>query len=944
MKNFSVEQTFLKANLFLKKEEFHNASQLYLLILNKFPKNKIAQKCLINSDTMLADKYFKNLFFLYNNNLFESVINEINILTKKITHAPVLWNLLGSSLIAIEKFNDGIIAYEKLISINPNLPETYNNLGIAYQAIGNQKSAIDSFKNALNIKPSYANACFNMGNSYKNMHEYKCAIEYYKKTIYINPNFVEAYNNIGIIFQDKENYEEAKNYFKQAIFIKPNYAEAYFNLGNTLKLSYKYENAIYHYKKALEIKPKYAEAYNNLGNTFQAIGNHEEALFNYKQALNIKPKFAEIYNNIGYIEQINGKYESALINYNQALNIKSDYAEVYNNIGNIMQINNDYEASISNYNKALNIKPNYAEVYNNLGNAMHDNHDYEAAIFNYNQALNIDSNYAEAYYNLGNTLKANYNFETAIDSYKKALDIRPDYPEVYYNLGNILENIIFLKPNSNAYSLMIALLDNKKYSRPKDISMSIISLLKCEPNLKLLIKCYLSEKETQNLEKSISILSNIPLLIKLMCICPIADLEIELVLRNIRSQLLFSYKNMNFSQETLRFISALSLQCFTNEYIYYQGTKETEALEKLEQLVSTNLKNKKNIDSAIILILSSFKALNNYEWSNLLTNEASYKDVFIRQVLEPKIENNLKMNVPSLDEINNKISSKVRLQYEENPYPRWINFSLPFKPAKVCEIIKHLKLKIHNNSINHVTNPDILIAGCGTGQHSIETSYRFQNSNVLAIDLSLSSLAYAQRKSNELNLNNIKFMHGDILDFSKLDQRYDIVESVGVLHHMENPFDGWKSLVNCLKPGGLMKIGLYSKVARKNIIQIHKEIAKKGIQSIDIEMKSFRHELINSKKEHHQSLIKFSDFYSLSMLRDLLFHVQEHQFTITKIQDYLSTLGLKFCGFEINNISKKCDINIIEKSDFNNLDKWKDLEKIKPTFFEGMYQFWCQKI
>ena len=49
---------------------------------------------------------------------------------------------------------------------------------------------------------------------------------------------------------------------------------------------------------------------------------------------------------------------------------------------------------------------------------------------------------------------------------------------------------------------------------------------------------------------------------------------------------------------------------------------------------------------------------------------------------------------------------------------------------------------------------DVLIAGCGTGQHSIESAMRFEKAKVLAVDLSLSSLAYAKRKTNELNIKN----------------------------------------------------------------------------------------------------------------------------------------------------------------------------------------------
>ena len=44
-------------------------------------------------------------------------------------------------------------------------------------------------------------------------------------------------------------------------------------------------------------------------------------------------------------------------------------------------------------------------------------------------------------------------------------------------------------------------------------------------------------------------------------------------------------------------------------------------------------------------------------------------------------------------------------------------------------------------------SPEILVAGCGTGQHALITASRFSNARVLAVDLSLSSLSYAMRKT-----------------------------------------------------------------------------------------------------------------------------------------------------------------------------------------------------
>ena len=141
-------------------------------------------------------------------------------------------------------------------------------------------------------------------------------------------------------------------------------------------------------------------------------------------------------------------------------------------------------------------------------------------------------------------------------------------------------------------------------------------------------------------------------------------------------------------------------------------------------------------------------------------------------------------------------------------------------------------------------------------------------------------------------------MQADILDASKLNKKFDIIESGGVLHHMDNPMAGWKVLTDCLRPGSLMKIGLYSEIARQYIVKMRQEISNAGIGLSHAAMKSFRTMVMTSEQEHHKTILGSNDFYSMSTITDLLFHVQEHRFTIPQIGDYLDQLGLKFCGFE----------------------------------------------
>jgi 2-polyprenyl-3-methyl-5-hydroxy-6-metoxy-1,4-benzoquinol methylase len=543
---------------------------------------------------------------------------------------------------------------------------------------------------------------------------------------------------------------------------------------------------------------------------------------------------------------------------------------------------------------------------------------------------------------MGNALKDQGKLAEAIEAYKKALSIKPDYDEAYYNMGIALQGIIFDKPNRELQKTIVSLLNRKTYARPSDIASAAISLLKFEPSLQ---KC-LQLTDNEVIESPIDIiseLSEISLLVKLMSICPLPDLGLENLFRKLRSSLLLSLPDITSSPELLSFQSALALQCFTNEYIYSHTEEEEKAIRALAKIVKKSLDKKKQPSPQIVLALASYKALNQYEWSNSLLVNDGIEDVFTRQVVEPNQEAKLKSALPILADITDEVSSKVRDQYEESPYPRWVNLGLSLKPMSISKTVEGVKLKLHSDKISEVEKPEILIAGCGTGQHSIGTASRFKDSKVLAIDLSLSSLEYAKRKTEELGVENIDYMQADILDLGKLERQFDIVESAGVLHHMDDPEAGWQVLTDCLKPGGLMKIGLYSELARQHIVKIRKEISDAGIGSSNEEMKSFRDTIMGSVKDHHERTLISSDFYSLSELKDLLFHVQEHRFTIRQIKGCLDKLGLKFCGFESTKIVSHFKQTNKNKSDPYDLDKWQAYEEANPRVFMGMYQFWCQK-
>src|SRR4030095_9892868 len=53
----------------------------------------------------------------------------------------------------------------------------------------------------------------------------------------------------------------------------------------------------------------------------------------------------------------------------------------------------------------------------------------------------------------------------------------------------------------------------------------------------------------------------------------------------------------------------------------------------------------------------------------------------------------------------------------------------------------------------------------------------------------------------------------------------------GVLHHLDDPFAGWRVLLELLRPGGFMYLGLYSALGRTHIVNVRSLIAERGYRS-----------------------------------------------------------------------------------------------------------------
>jgi 2-polyprenyl-3-methyl-5-hydroxy-6-metoxy-1,4-benzoquinol methylase len=319
--------------------------------------------------------------------------------------------------------------------------------------------------------------------------------------------------------------------------------------------------------------------------------------------------------------------------------------------------------------------------------------------------------------------------------------------------------------------------------------------------------------------------------------------------------------------------------------------------------------------------------------------------VLRQQVREPLEEQALFPTIERLTSISEGVSEHVRQQYESNPYPRWVKVPVTSPTLNFNHWLRRTFPHSRFTPMLDDSQPDMLIAGCGTGSQPILTVQRFRGVRVLAVDLSMSSIAYAMRKTRELGISNVEYAQADILKLGTIERTFDIIASVGVLHHLADPFNGWRTLLSRLRPGGFMQLGFYSEIARAQVVMAREFIAARGYSSTAEDIRRFRRDLgARNAGVELEELSQIPDFFSTSECRDLVFHVQEHRLTLPQIELFLSESGLQFLGFELDpTLLHQYRTRFNDDSAGTNLRNWTLFEEENPRTFLGMYQFWVHR-
>jgi hypothetical protein len=178
------------------------------------------------------------------------------------------------------------------------------------------------------------------------------------------------------------------------------------------------------------------------------------------------------------------------------------------------------------------------------------------------------------------------------------------------------------------------------------------------------------------------------LLLSLRAAGPVQNIELERFLTASRKELLRlacdPLAPNGLDQTSLFFFCALARQCFINEYVFAATENETRQADELRQLITEGIACGRGVSALRLIAVAAYNRLHKLPRARSLLDlswPSAVQVLIEEQVRQPLDEEGIGRAIGALTPIEDEVSIKVRRQYEEMPYPRWIRSARAVQPV-----------------------------------------------------------------------------------------------------------------------------------------------------------------------------------------------------------------------------------------------------------------------
>jgi SAM-dependent methyltransferase len=225
-------------------------------------------------------------------------------------------------------------------------------------------------------------------------------------------------------------------------------------------------------------------------------------------------------------------------------------------------------------------------------------------------------------------------------------------------------------------------------------------------------------------------------------------------------------------------------------------------------------------------------------------------------------------------------------------------------------------------------NARVLDVGCGAGWLANSISHHC-GCSVTGIDFNPVAVERGMQVAEALGLST-EFQVADLFSYAP-HKPFDLVVSLGVLHHTNNCSAAVRRVCEFVKPEGHVFIGLYHKYGRQPFLSHFHDMRKRGVSEMA---------MLASYRELHSGLR--DDTLLRSWFRDQVLHPHETQHTLAEMVPIIMGVGMQLVTTSINRFATIDSLEELYAEERKQQEIAEQRLKQKQ-YFTGFFVFLAQK-
>lgn len=212
---------------------------------------------------------------------------------------PQAHNNLGTTLLALDRFDEAITEYRKALTLRPYDSIIQSNLSLAWtkkanalQLAGRLDETIAACREALRIKQDFVEAHGLLADALASRQAFDEAIPHYRAFVAARPQDVNAWTGLGVASIMTGRAEDAIAAFRSAADAAPDNSRLRQNLARALLDTGKLETAEAEAQRSVALDRNDPAAHEVLGRTFAAQRRFADARNAFQRSLQLDPSYA----------------------------------------------------------------------------------------------------------------------------------------------------------------------------------------------------------------------------------------------------------------------------------------------------------------------------------------------------------------------------------------------------------------------------------------------------------------------------------------------------------------------------------------------------------------------------------------------------------------------------------------------------------------------------